>query len=111
MPFAQNMSILYRKGSVNEADPMSRRPDFFHPDDVQLRMPTKMFALWWYGNVHDLCCKNNDTALLVLSANIVSVDDNFLTKLKLAYSSCPYFCDEIKARLKSHGLVKSSNGL
>jgi hypothetical protein len=54
MPFAQSMSILYREGSVNEADPMSRRPDFFHPDDVQLRRPAEMFALWWDGNVPDL---------------------------------------------------------
>jgi hypothetical protein len=37
MPFAQNMSILYRKGFVNEADPVSRLPNFFHPDNVQLR--------------------------------------------------------------------------
>ena len=46
MPFAPSMSILCRKGSVNEADPVSRRPDFFHPEDVQLRRPTEMFALW-----------------------------------------------------------------
>ena len=105
------MSILYRKGSVNEADPMSRRPDFFHPDDVKLRRPSEIFAPWWGGNVLDMCYQNNDTALLVLSANIVSVDDDFLTKLKSAYSSCPYFSDEIKAHWKSHGLVKSSNGL
>ncbi len=111
MPFAQNMSILYRKGSVNEVGPVSRRPDFFHPDDVQLRMPAEIFALWWDGNVPNLCYQNNDTALLVLLADIVSVDDDFLTKLKSAYSSCPYFFDKIKARWKSHGLVKSSNGL
>jgi hypothetical protein len=48
---------------------------------------------------------------LVLSADTFSVDDDFLPKLKSAYSSCPYFSGEIKARLKSHGLVKSSNGL
>ena len=93
MPFAQNMSILYRKGSVNEVGPVSRRPDFFHPDDVQLRRPAEMFALWWDGNVPDLCYQNNDTALLVLSSDTVSVDDDFLTKLKSAYFSCPYFSD------------------
>ena len=36
MPLAQCMSILYREGSVNEADFVSHRPDFFHPDDVNL---------------------------------------------------------------------------
>ncbi len=29
IPFAQCMSILYLKGSVNKADAMSRRPEFF----------------------------------------------------------------------------------
>ena len=33
MPFAICMSILYNNGSVNEADAVSRRHDFFHPDD------------------------------------------------------------------------------
>ncbi len=66
MPFAQNMSILYRKGYVNEVDTVSRRPDFFHPDDVQLRKPNEMFALWWDGNVPDLYYQNNDNVLLVL---------------------------------------------
>jgi hypothetical protein len=97
-PFAQNMSILYRKGYVNEADPLSRRPDFFHPDDVQLRMPAEMFALWWDGHVLGLCFQNNDNVLLVLSTYTVFVDDDYLTKLKSAYSSCPYFSNKIKAR-------------
>ena len=45
-PFAHCMSIIYRKGSINEADVVSRRPDFFHPDtDVHLHMPVEMFAL------------------------------------------------------------------
>jgi hypothetical protein len=48
------MSIIYRKGSVNEADDVSRRLNFFHPDDVHLRKPVEMFALWWDGNVLDL---------------------------------------------------------
>jgi hypothetical protein len=45
MPFAQCMSLRYRKGSVNEANVVSQRPDFFHPDDVQIRKPVEMFAL------------------------------------------------------------------
>ena len=51
----------------------------------------------------------NDTALLVLSADTVYVDDDFLAKLKSAYSSCPHVSDEMKTRWKCHGLVKSSN--
>jgi hypothetical protein len=46
MPFAHCMIILHRKGSINEADFVSRRPDFFHRDtDVHMRMPVEMFAL------------------------------------------------------------------
>jgi len=82
MPFAQRMSIIYRKRSVNEADVVLRRPDFFHLDDVYMRMPIEMFALWWDGELPDLCYQSNDIVLLVLSADTVSVDDDFLTKLR-----------------------------
>jgi hypothetical protein len=88
------MAIFYRKGSVNEADVVSRRPDFFHPDiDVHLRRPDVMFALW-----------------LVLSEDNVSADNGFPAMLKTAYSSCSYFTDE-KTRWKGHGLINSSDGL
>jgi len=104
------MSIVYRKDSVNEADVVSRRLYFFHPDDVHLRKLVEMFALWLDGNVPDWCYQDNDTALLVLLANIVSVDDEFLTKLKTTYSSCSYLSNR-KSRWKGHELIKSSNGL
>ena len=55
IPFAHCMSILYRKGSVSEADVVSRRLDFFHPDDDHVRMPMEMFALWLDGKVLGLC--------------------------------------------------------
>jgi hypothetical protein len=77
------MSILYRKGSVNEADVVSRRPDFFHPDDVYLRRLVEMFARWWDGKGHDPCYQSNDTALLVLSTDIVFVDDCRTTRTGL----------------------------
>ena len=32
MPYANEMRILYKKGILNEADPMSRRPDFLQID-------------------------------------------------------------------------------
>ena len=105
------MSIICRKGSINEANVVSRRPDFFRPDtDAHLRMLVEMFALWWDGEVPYLCYQSNDTALLVLSTDTVSVDDDFLTKLKTAYFSCSYFADE-KTRWKGHGLINSPNGL
>ena len=70
-----------------------------------------MFALWWDVNVPYLCYQNNDTALLVLSSANVYIDKGFLTKFKFAYSSCPYFSDEIKALWKGHELIKSYDGL
>ncbi len=48
--------------------------------------------------------------MLVLSADIVSVDDDFLTNMITEYSSSSYFADT-KTRWKGHGLIKSSNGL
>ena len=111
MPFAHCMSVIYRKGSINETDIVSRRPHFFHPDTiVHPRKPIEMVALWWDGEVPDRCYQSNNTALLVLSADNVSVDHDFLTKLKSAYSSCSYFADE-KTRWKGHGLVKTPDGL
>ena len=37
MPYANYMRIVYRKGELNEADPVSRRPDFF--------------SIWWDGEL------------------------------------------------------------
>jgi hypothetical protein len=55
------MSILYRKRSVNEANVVTRRPDFFHPDDAHLHRPVEIFAFWWDGKVPDMCYQSNDT--------------------------------------------------
>jgi hypothetical protein len=46
-----------------------------------------MFALWWDGKVYDMCYQSNYSAVPELSADNVSVDDDFLTKLKTTYSS------------------------
>ncbi len=55
MPFAHCMSIIYRKGSIHEADAVSRRPDLFHPDtDVHLRRPVEM--LLYGGMIKYLIC-------------------------------------------------------
>ena len=59
-----------------------------------MRTQVEMFALWWDGKVLDLRYQNDDIALLVLSADIVSVNDDFLTNLITAVSSCSWFFDE-----------------
>ena len=65
-----------------------------HPDDVHLRIPVEIFALWLDGTVPDMCYQNDETALLVLSTDIVFVDDDFLTNLITENSSCSLFFDE-----------------
>ena len=70
----------------------------------------------WYAfslvgwKVPGICYQSNNIALLVLSADTVSFDDGFLTKLKAAYSPCSYFVDE-QTRRKGHRLIQSSSGL
>ena len=56
MPFAHYMSIMYHKGLIIEGDAVSRRLYVFDPNiDVDLRKPVEMFALWWDGEVPNLC--------------------------------------------------------
>ncbi len=98
MLFAQCTSILYRTRFVNAADIVSGRRNFSHPDDVHMRMLAEVLALLWEGNVRDMCYHNNDSALLLISADDISVNNDFLTKLNIAHSSCLYFYDEIKVR-------------
>jgi hypothetical protein len=41
-PFAGSMTLAYRKGALNEVDPLSRRPDF---------VPHAIVPLFWDGEV------------------------------------------------------------
>jgi hypothetical protein len=41
-PFVGSMTLAYRKGALNEVDPLSRRPDF---------VPHATFPLFWDGEV------------------------------------------------------------
>jgi hypothetical protein len=41
-PFVGSMTLTYRKGAMNEAHPLSRRPDF---------VPRATFPLFWDGEV------------------------------------------------------------
>ena len=50
MSNANLMRILYMKGILNEADPVSRRPDFLPIDN----MYTPDESLQWDGKVHDI---------------------------------------------------------
>ena len=88
MPYAKLMHILNTKGILNEADPVSRRPDFLPIDN----MYTPYESLWWDGKVPGIDTNGNDPALLALSTlEDLNVDDDFLSNLKGAYSTCAYF--------------------
>ena len=78
-PYANLMRILYRKGILNEADPVSRRPDFLPIDN--LYKPDE--SLWWDGNVPGIDTNGDGPALLALSTSeALNVDDDFLSSLK-----------------------------
>ena len=84
MPYANAMRILHRKEILNEADPVSRRPDFFQ---ISLYIPED--SLCWGGNVPDNIYNGNDPALLALTSfQSLNVDDDFRSRLKGEYSSC-----------------------
>jgi hypothetical protein len=85
--------LLYRKGILNEADPMSRRLDFLQ---IDLYKPED--SLWWDGNVPNIIYDGSDPALAPFQE--LNVDDDFLSQLKGAYSSCNYFSDDNIGRRK-----------
>ena len=91
MPYAILMRILYKKGNLNEADPVSRRPDFLPFDN--LYKPDENIG--WDGKVPDIDTNGNGPALLSLSTlEALSVDNGFLSNLKGVYSTFAYFSND-----------------
>jgi len=102
------MRILYKKGILNEIDPVTRLPDFlpidnmFKPDE----------SLWWDGKVSDIDTNGNGLALLALSTlEVLNVDDDFMSNLKGTYSTCAYFSNDNNERRLRQTIEKSSDGL
>jgi hypothetical protein len=58
MTYANLLRILYKKGILNEADSVSRRPDFLPIDNMY--MPYE--SLWWDGKVLDIDTNGNGPA-------------------------------------------------
>jgi len=108
MPYANLMRILCKKGILNEVDPVSRRPDFLPNDN--LYMPDE--SLWWDGKVHAIDTSGNGPTLLALSAlEALNVDDEFLSNLKGAYSTCACFSNDSNERRLMQKIEKLSDGL
>jgi len=78
-PYANSMRIIYKKGILNEADSVSRCPDFLHIDNMYMLDE----SLWWDGKVIDIDTNVNGHALPALSTlEALNVDDDFLSNLK-----------------------------
>jgi hypothetical protein len=89
--YANLMRVFYIKGILNEADPVSRRPDSIPVDNMR-RLDERLL---WDGNVHGIDTNGNDPTLLSLSTvELLNGDEEFLSKLKGAYTSCSYLSNE-----------------
>jgi len=89
MPYANYMRIVYRKGTENEADPVSRRPDFL--------------SIWWDGDVPE-----NNEFLLVLNATEACIDEAVVQQLLAGYAANQYFSEN--GRWRRDKLTRSDNG-
>jgi hypothetical protein len=108
MRYAKLMRILYMKEILNEAGPVSRRPDFLPIDN--LYKPGESPS--WDEKVADINSNCNGPALLALSTlEALNVGDDFLSNLKGAYSTCAYFSNDNNKRRLRQKIEKSSDGL
>ena len=98
MPLANRLRLLYRKGSHNEADPLSRRPDFSSeiPGDFAATM-------WWDGEVPE--CSGQPVlpgdATDVLGGairenvsptlDVTDVSADLLTQIRQGYEADPFY--------------------
>ena len=107
-PYANLMRILYKEGIFNETDSVSRCPDFLSIDNMYMLDE----SLWWDGKVPSIDTKGNGPALLELSTlEALNVEDDFLSSLKGAYSTCAYYSNENIKRRSRQNIKKSSYGL
>mmetsp|Transcript_32607 Transcript_32607/g.82239 ORF Transcript_32607/g.82239 Transcript_32607/m.82239 type:complete len:736 (-) Transcript_32607:576-2783(-) len=87
-PLVGSISLAHRKGKWNEADPLSRRPDF---------KPIGFGGLYWTGDVPDaaesLVSEHRPcTAVLsAVSASSLSLDDNILHLIKAGYAEDAFY--------------------
>jgi hypothetical protein len=86
------MTLAYRKGALNEADPLSRRPDF---------VPHATVPLFWYGEVppyRELRRKSQllfgDAQLNLLIVNALQLSHEFVDLIPEGYSQDSFYGDE-----------------
>ena len=96
MPYTGYMTILYRKGKANEADPVSRRPDFY--------------SIWWDGEVPDPLFACHAMDVLEKADSVITVGEDFAVNLKGAYAATRYF-DTENGSWQKDNLQRSPDGL
>jgi hypothetical protein len=86
------MTLAYRKGALNEFDPLSRRPDF---------LPHATFPLFWDGEVpsdRELQRKSQllfeDASLNSLTVNALQLSPDFADLIREGYSQDSFYGDE-----------------
>jgi hypothetical protein len=91
-PFVGLMTLAYRKGALNEAGPLSRRPDF---------VPRATIPLFWDGEVpsdRELRRKSEllseDAQLNLLTVNALQLSHEFADLIREGYSQDSFYGDE-----------------
>jgi hypothetical protein len=86
------MTLAYRKGALNEADPLSRRPDF---------VPHATVPLFWDGEVpsdRELRRKSQllfeDAQLNLLIVNVLQLSLEFADLIREGYAQDSFYGDE-----------------
>jgi hypothetical protein len=86
------MTLAYRKGAMNEADPLSRRPDF---------VPHATVPLFWDGEVpsdRELRRKSQllfeDAQLNLMTVNVLHLSPEFADLIRKGYSQDSFYGDE-----------------
>jgi hypothetical protein len=91
-PFVGSMTFAYRKGALNEADPLSRRPDVVPPAKI---------PLFWDGEVpsyRELRQKSQllleDAHLNLMTVNALQMGPKFADLIREGYSQDSFYGDE-----------------
>jgi hypothetical protein len=92
-PFVSSMTLAYRKGALNEADPLSRRPDF---------VPLAKVVLGWRASVRRRITTEvqahvrllEDAPLNVMVVRALRLSHEFDDVIREGYSQDSYYGDE-----------------
>lgn len=102
-PYVGSISLAYRKGKWNEADPLSRRPDF---------RPLSFGGIYWTGDVPDTheCMQSPQNAVLsTMHASKLMIDDDILDSIKVGYGADSFYSSD--GGWKESGHVVQTDGL